>query len=89
MLEVTDLIRRYTFGINVISFLAFGLDKLSARNSGPRISENALCILALSGGWPLAAVAMLLFSHKTRKTSFLVRYMLSSFANIIVVMFFS
>lgn len=56
--------------VNVLSLLAYGIDKVMAVKGGWRISEKNLLILALFG--PFGAYAgMLLFRHKTRHAKFL------------------
>lgn len=56
--------------VNVLSFLAYGIDKVMAVKGWWRISERSLLILALFG--PFGAYAgMLLFRHKTRHAKFL------------------
>lgn len=57
-------------GASIVTFLVYGLDKLSARTGGERISENVLLFLGLVGGWPGAIIAQLAFRHKTVKRSF-------------------
>lgn len=55
--------------LNVLSFVAFGLDKYKAQSGSWRISENTLLILAACG--PFGAVAgMKGFRHKTRHVKF-------------------
>ena len=56
--------------INCVTFLTFGWDKWCARRERRRVPESWLLGLSfltgLFGGW----VAMSVFRHKTRKTSF-------------------
>jgi uncharacterized membrane protein YsdA (DUF1294 family) len=55
--------------INSTAFLAFAYDKHKAQNSGWRIFEGTLLVLAFLG--PFGAYgAMLMFRHKTRKIKF-------------------
>lgn len=60
----------YLYGINIISFLLYGLDKLLAILKWRRISEKMLLFSSLMGGCFLASVAMILFHHKIRKKYF-------------------
>jgi uncharacterized membrane protein YsdA (DUF1294 family) len=53
-----------------ISFLFYGYDKIKAIRGGFRISENALHLLALSGGFLGCFMGMALFRHKIRKRKF-------------------
>lgn len=61
------------YGINVICFLAFGIDKFKAASGDykHRTPEKVLLGLAAIGGAPLGVVSMLLFRHKTQKIKFL------------------
>jgi uncharacterized membrane protein YsdA (DUF1294 family) len=55
---------------NIISLVAFGIDKFNSMKRGYRISESRLLLLAFFG--PFGALAgMLFFRHKTRKIKFL------------------
>lgn len=57
-------------GINLVAFLAFGLDKILAEARAWRISESALLMWAFLGGTPGAYAGRALFRHKTRKQPF-------------------
>jgi uncharacterized membrane protein YsdA (DUF1294 family) len=57
-------------GVNFISLIFFGLDKLWAMRGGRRISESRLLTLGVLGPFG-AELGMLMFRHKTRKTKFL------------------
>ena len=60
----------YLLLINVVTFCAYGADKLQARRGGWRIRESTLHVLALAGGTPGALAAQLMFRHKTRDRHF-------------------
>ena len=58
----------------VVSIAAFGMfmfDKDSARRNARRTPEHTLLLLAALGGTLGAGLAMLLFRHKTAKSTFL------------------
>lgn len=61
------------YGINVICFLTFAIDKFKAAsgNYKHRTPEKVLLALAAIGGAPLGVVSMLIFRHKTQKIKFL------------------
>ena len=58
------------FAVNVIAFLAFGLDKWRSIRSKRRVSEAALLAWAFWGGFPGAKLGQHFFRHKTRKKPF-------------------
>ena len=60
----------YLIIINVIGFLAMGLDKWKAKNDRWRIPENSLFTLTLLGGGIGTIAGMYTFRHKTQKPQF-------------------
>lgn len=60
----------YIVIINVITFFAYGLDKLKSQVKAQRISERMLWLLTLMGGSIGALAGMHFFRHKTKKVSF-------------------
>lgn len=62
----------YLLAINVIAFVAYGVDKLNAMNGHSRIAIVTLLILAGIGGSIGGLIAMYLFRHKTSKDYFTV-----------------
>ncbi len=56
--------------LNVATFALYGLDKLLAAFETRRVPERTLHLAAFLFGSPGALVAMYVFRHKTRKTSF-------------------
>jgi uncharacterized membrane protein YsdA (DUF1294 family) len=56
---------------SVVTFLAFGLDKLRAKRGGTRVAEQTLHLMELLGGWPGALAGMQLFKHKRSKAAYL------------------
>ena len=60
----------YLIVINVVTFLAFGLDKLKARADAWRIPEKTLLGLAVIGGSIGGILGMRIFRHKTRHKQF-------------------
>ena len=78
------LLLYYLLAVNLLTFLAYGLDKWKAvrngRKSGGktrhndrlsrRIPEASLLLLAVLGGSPAALLAMYLFRHKTLHKKF-------------------
>ncbi|MDQ6528594.1 DUF1294 domain-containing protein [Flavobacterium sp. LHD-85] len=64
----------YFLLINILVFIFAGYDKSQARKNNRRVSEKTLFLMALTGGSPGLLTAMLLFRHKTSKTSFIVKF---------------
>ncbi|UUC46293.1 DUF1294 domain-containing protein [Flavobacterium cerinum] len=60
--------------MNIIVFVVFGTDKWLAVTRKNRISEKTLLIISFLGGSVGAIIAMLLFRHKTSKSSFLWKF---------------
>ena len=58
--------------INIIAFIAYGVDKHKARSKNRRTPEALLIFLALIGGAPGALIGMFVFSHKTKKPKFFI-----------------
>lgn len=56
--------------LNIISLVAFGIDKFNSKKRAYRIPESRLLLLAFFGPFG-ALTGMLLFKHKTRKIKFL------------------
>ena len=60
----------YLLIINVIGFLAMGLDKLKAKKEWWRIPEGTLMTICLLGGGIGTIAGMYKFRHKTKKLKF-------------------
>ena len=60
----------YLIVINLITFTAFGADKLFAIKKRSRISERTLLLLSFVGGSVGGLSGMYLFWHKIRKLKF-------------------
>jgi uncharacterized membrane protein YsdA (DUF1294 family) len=60
----------YLIAINVMTFLAYGLDKLKAKKGKWRIPESTLLLLAITGGSIGALLGMKVWHHKTMHKKF-------------------
>lgn len=60
----------YLLAINVVTFVAFGIDKRRAVEGRWRIREHTLLVLSLLGGTIGGLVGMVAFRHKIRKPKF-------------------
>jgi uncharacterized membrane protein YsdA (DUF1294 family) len=68
----------YLLIINSISFAIFGFDKIQALRENTNISrvrERTLLSVALIGGTLGGLFAMVLFRHKIKKVSFILRFL--------------
>lgn len=54
--------------LGIVTFLAYGFDKLRAQRKEQRVSETTLNLLALAGGFLGAWGGMFWFRHKTKDT---------------------
>jgi uncharacterized membrane protein YsdA (DUF1294 family) len=67
----------YILFISIFSFFLYGYDKIKAIQNNKnisRISEKALLFSSLLGGTIGSLFAMVLFRHKIKKFSFLIKY---------------
>ena len=71
-------------GLNLLTFLVFGWDKLAAIDGRSRVSERALLTLAALGGSLGALLARPVFRHKTRKQPFSAWLMLIVFVQVVL-----
>ena len=62
----------YLVLMNLIAFIAFGIDKWKARNNAWRIPETTLFLLAILGGSIGAKLGMHIWHHKTKHLSFVI-----------------
>lgn len=68
--EIETSILTYLVVINIISFIAMGVDKKKAQARRYRISENTLMALSAIGGASGVMLGMIVFKHKTSKPKF-------------------
>lgn len=69
-MSISAFIFGYAFGINLFTFLAYGIDKLKAKRGWWRIPESTLLILALIGGSIGAWIGIYAWRHKTQHLKF-------------------
>lgn len=76
----------YLIIINVITFFAYGIDKIKAKKGRWRTPESVLLLLTFMGGAAGALAGMHLFRHKThhKKFTILVPMMLVVWCVVIV-----
>lgn len=65
---------KFAFGtyaaLSLVTFATYAWDKFQAQRGGRRVPEARLHLLGLAGGFPGAALAMLVVRHKTQKLVF-------------------
>lgn len=81
---MNELLTIYFFGINVIGFSIFAIDKRKAIKHKQRISESILWMIALLGGALGCYVSMHIMRHKNRKPIFLIGIAFLVIVNVIV-----
>lgn len=67
---LSQILLAYICIITIITFFAFGIDKLAASLGNRRTPEKTLWVLTALGGSLGALAAMEFFKHKRRKPSF-------------------
>ena len=75
--------------MNVVSFLAFWLDKRYAVRQKWRIKESTLFAISILFGALGAVLGMLLFRHKTKKPGFVVLLPILALLQIVIVIWCS
>ena len=67
---MTETLLYYIVGVNILTFLVYGIDKVKAKQSKWRISEATLLLLAIIGGSIGAWLGMKTWHHKTMHKKF-------------------
>lgn len=78
----------YVLIINIIGFLAMGIDKFKAKRGYWRIPENTLIMIAVLGGGLGDLIGMYTFRHKTKKGKFFVGIPVILVLEILIIIFF-
>ena len=66
----TSIIIFYLLAINIVAFIAFGVDKYKAKRDKWRIPESTLLTMAVLGGSIGALAGMRFWRHKTMHDKF-------------------
>ena len=82
-----DKIIIYIIAINIIGFLAMGLDKIKAKKGAWRIPEQTLLTITLLGGGIGTIAGMYTFRHKTKKPQFTIGFPAILILEIILVIY--
>lgn len=75
------------FGMSLITYFFYWLDKNAAEAGNWRTPESTLHFLSLFGGWPGALIAQQRLNHKTRKQPFRFIFFLTLLINVGLVLF--
>ena len=78
----------YLIGINVLTFLIYGIDKWKARRGKWRIPEDPLIWLAIAGGSIGALLGMYVFRHKTQHRKFTLSVLAILLVQVALIYFF-
>jgi len=81
----------YLLGINIISFVLYGYDKLLATRSSKkvtRISEKMLLLTTLLGGTVCSLISMFIFRHKIKKPSFMIKFSIVVIIQVVAIYFY-
>lgn len=70
------------FGLSLVAYAMYWLDKSAAQRGGQRTPENTLHLVGLAGGWPGALIAQQHFRHKTVKQPFQVVFWVTVGVNV-------
>lgn len=77
----------YVVAINIIGFLAMGIDKLKAKKDWWRIPEGTLMMICLLGGGIGTIAGIYTFRHKTKKLKFTVGMPTILIAEIVLIIY--
>ena len=78
----------YLVIINIIGFLAMGIDKRKAKKNSWRIPEKTLFIITTLGGGIGTVTGMYVFRHKTKKIDFVIGLPAILILEIILIVYF-
>ncbi|OOV28668.1 hypothetical protein BXU11_01575 [Flavobacterium sp. LM5] len=84
-----NLVFYFLLLINIFAFFVIGYDKIVTHKHKRRIPETTLLTFVFFGGTLGSGLAMLLFRHKTRKTSYLLKFWLIVILQIMAICFVS
>lgn len=85
-------LQMYLVFISLTSFIIYGYDKalaLKTHKNITRISENKLLFTTLLGGTIGSFITIVLFRHKIKKTSFIIKFLLVFIVQIILFILYS
>lgn len=72
--RIFDPLLSWLLSVNFFTFFIYGFDKAAASRGWSRVPERVLLLLVLAGGTAGGMGGRLFFHHKTRKTSFRIKF---------------
>ena len=78
----------YLIGMNLVTFIVYGIDKRKAIKHKYRIPEKRLLSLVLLGGSVGALLGMYVFRHKTKKMKFTIGLPTILISEIVLIIYF-
>jgi len=75
----------HLISINLVTFMAYGVDKRAAQNGSWRVPESQLHSLEFMGGWCGAIIGQKFFHHKTKKESYQAFFWALLFLEVVIV----
>ena len=82
----------YLIFVNIMTFILYSYDKFQAIKNNKNISrvpEINLLLMTLLGGTIGAIISMLLFRHKIKKLSFIIKFVVVVIIQLIIIYFFN
>ena len=79
-IELIIIVLSYFFIINTIAYIIYAYDKRQAIKNNYRVSEQFLLVLVVGGGMFGALLSMIMYRHKIKKVTFIVKYIIASVA---------
>lgn len=79
-----EYIFAWFYAVNIVTFISFGLDKVSAKKDKGRTPEITYHILGLTGGFPAIFAGRRVFNHKKSKKGFIVPMWILFIAQILI-----
>jgi uncharacterized membrane protein YsdA (DUF1294 family) len=81
-------LQTYLVCISILSFIVYAYDKIQSlknQRNIKRVSEAKLLFLSFIGGTVGSILSMIIFRHKIKKTSFIIKFLLVIIAQIILI----
>ena len=75
----------YLAAVNLLSYIAYAMDKKAAQNAAWRTPEMRLHLFDLMGGWPAGLLAQKRLRHKSGKSSFQTMYKITVLLHLVAV----